>query len=175
VPQPVPLGPRYEITDRVEIRTSMGTMVIGLYGKDAPKTVANFLAYVDEGFYTGKIIHRVIPAFMMQGGGFTPDLERGQTREPIELEIIPGLEHEPGTMSMARTSDPHSATSQFFICVATAKQLNGGYAAFGKLEEGMDVAVSISTVPSQTADGPSQPMDDVPITPILIESISRVD
>jgi cyclophilin family peptidyl-prolyl cis-trans isomerase len=175
VPEPVELGPRFAVTDRVAIRTSMGTMVVGLYGKDAPRTVANFLTYVEQGFYSGTIFHRVIPGFMVQGGGFDPELNRRQTGEPVELEIIPGLKHESGTVSMARTSNPHSATSQFFVCVARSTQLNGSYAAFGEVEEGMDVAVSISTVPTQTAEGPSQPMDDVPVNPVIIESITRIE
>jgi len=175
IPEPTPLGPDHEVTDRVAVSTSMGTIVIGLFGNDAPKTVANFLAYVDQDFYAGTVFHRVIPGFMIQGGGFDADLERLPTREPIALELIPGLKHEPGVVSMARTSNPHSATSQFFICVARAPQLNGGYAAFGKVEEGMDVANAISTVPTHTADGPSQPMDDVPVAPVVIESISRID
>jgi cyclophilin family peptidyl-prolyl cis-trans isomerase len=175
VPQPEPLGPLHQVTDRVAIRTSVGTIVVGLYGNDAPNTVANFLSYVEQNFYGGTIFHRVIPGFMVQGGGFDPQLNRAETREPIQLEIIPGLKHEPGVVSMARTSNPHSATSQFFICVARSPQLNGGYAAFGKVEEGMDVATTISTVPTHTADGPTQPMDDVPVTPIIIESITRVE
>lgn len=175
VPQPVSAGPLFEVTDRVEIRTTMGTIVVGLYGNDAPRTVANFLAYVDEGFYAGKIFHRVIPGFMVQGGGFDTALVRAPTREPIDLEIIPGIKHEPGILSMARTSNPRSATSQFFFCVARAPQLNGGYAAFGKVEEGMDVATSISTVPTQTAEGPQQPMEDVPVNPVLILSATRLE
>jgi cyclophilin family peptidyl-prolyl cis-trans isomerase len=175
VPKPVPLGSRFTVTDRVSIRTSEGTIVVGLYGKDAPRTVANFLSYVEQGFYPGTIFHRVIPGFMVQGGGFDSELNRRQTNDPIELELIPGLRHEPGIVSMARTSNPHSATSQFFICVARSTQLNGSYAAFGEVEEGMDVAVSISTVPTHTAEGPSQPMDDVPVNPVVIESITRIE
>jgi len=175
VPEPVPLGPLHEVTDRVAIRTSMGTIVVGLYGDDAPRTVTNFLSYVEQGFYSGTVFHRVIPGFMVQGGGFDPELQRRQTGDPIQLELIPGLKHEPGVVSMARTSNPHSATSQFFICVARSAQLNGTYAAFGKVEEGMDVASAISTVPTHTAEGPSQPMDDVPVNPVIIESITRVE
>jgi len=163
-----------EVTDRVEIKTSMGTIVIGLYGKDAPATVRNFLGYVDRGFYAGKVFHRVIPGFMIQGGGFDAKLERSETGEPIRLEIIPGLKHEPGIVSMARTNDPNSATSQFFICVASAVQLNGGYSAFGKVEEGLDVAIDISSVPTQTVTVESGEMGDVPTTPVVIVSMKRL-
>jgi cyclophilin family peptidyl-prolyl cis-trans isomerase len=162
------------VTERVEIKTSMGTIVVGLYGDDAPSTVRNFLSYVDREFYNGKIFHRVIPGFMIQGGGFDPALVRAETDPSIRLEIIPGLKHEAGTVSMARTSDPSSATSQFFICVAAAPQLNGGYAAFGRVEEGLSVALDISSVPTQTATGPRGEMEDVPTQPVVIEYIRRL-
>lgn len=153
----------------------MGTIVVGLYGHDAPKTVQNFLSYVDAGFYAGKVFHRVIPGFMIQGGGFDAALERGETGPAIELEIIPGLKHEPGVLSMARTDDPHSATSQFFICVAPAAQLNGGYAAFGRVEEGIDVVIDISSVMTQTATtAAGAGMDDVPTKSVVIESVRRL-
>ena len=163
------------VTDRIEIRTSMGVIVAGLYGDDAPNTVRNFLSYVDRGFYSGKIFHRVIPGFMIQGGGFDPTLERAETDAPIPLEIIPGMKHEPGTVSMARTSDPGSATSQFFVCVEAAPQLNGGYAAFGVVEEGLSVALDISAVPTQTATGPRGEMGDVPTQPVVIEYVRRLE
>jgi peptidyl-prolyl cis-trans isomerase A (cyclophilin A) len=169
-----PLPPEHEITDRVEVVISMGTIVIGLYGKDAPRTVENFMKYVDSGFYSGKIFHRVIPGFMIQGGGFDPELQRAPTEDPIKLEIIPGLKHDVGTVSMARTSDPHSATSQFFICVANAPQLNGGYAAFGKVESGEDVVEAISQVTTETVDTEMGPMADVPVVPVIIEAVNRL-
>jgi cyclophilin family peptidyl-prolyl cis-trans isomerase len=168
-----PLPPRYEITHRVEIKTSLGSFIVGLYGKDAPQTVANFLHYVDSGFYPGKVFHRIIPGFMVQGGGFDQDLNKVPTDAPISLEIIPGLKHDAGTLSMARTSNPHSATAQFFICVGQAPQLNGGYAAFGKVEQGYSVVEKISGVATETADTPEGPMDDVPKIPVIIEDISR--
>ena len=175
LPQPVPESPRFKVTDRVEVVTTMGTMVFGLYGEEAPKTVANFLEYVDAGFYDGKIFHRVIPGFMIQGGGFDEQLARAETRDPIDLEIIPGLMHTPGVISMARTSDPHSATAQFFVCVSNTPQLNGAYAAFGELEEGMDVARRISAVRTKSADTDRGTMDDVPETPIRIERVRRAE
>jgi peptidyl-prolyl cis-trans isomerase A (cyclophilin A) len=168
------LPPEHLVTDRVEIRTSKGNITVGLYGNEAPHTVANFLEYVDKGFYSGKVFHRVIPGFMIQGGGFDTELNRAPTNAPISLEIVPGLQHEAGIISMARTTDPHSATSQFFICVANAPQLNGAYAAFGKVEQGMDVAEAIESVPTKTVDTGSAPMANVPITPVVIESISRL-
>jgi peptidyl-prolyl cis-trans isomerase A (cyclophilin A) len=175
IPAPRPVSTEREVTDRVEIKTSMGTMVLGLYGKDAPDTVRSFLSYVDRGFYAGKVFHRVIPGFMIQGGGFDAKLARSETDAPIPLEIVPGLKHEPGIVSMARTDDPGSATSQFFICVAQVPSLNGVYAAFGKVEEGVDVALDISSVPTRTATGPGGgEMSDVPVNPVVIEYVKRL-
>jgi cyclophilin family peptidyl-prolyl cis-trans isomerase len=171
-PKTVPEG--YKVTNRVEIKTTMGTMVVGLYGDDAPKTVKNFLQYVKSGFYTGKIFHRVIPGFMIQGGGFDKNLVKAPVNPPVELELIPGLEHDVGVISMARTNVLDSATSQFFICVMKTPQLNGAYAAFGKLEQGFDVLEAISKVPTGSLKSESEQttMDDVPITPVIIESIT---
>jgi peptidyl-prolyl cis-trans isomerase A (cyclophilin A) len=169
-----PLPPRYEVTHRVEIKTSLGSIIVGLYGKDAPQTVANFLHYVDSGFYSGKVFHRIIPGFMVQGGGFDEDLNKVPTAAPLHLEIIPGLKHEAGILSMARTSNPHSATAQFFICVNKAPQLNGGYAAFGEVEQGYSVVEKISSVPTKTAESQQGPMEDVPQIPVIIEAISRL-
>jgi peptidyl-prolyl cis-trans isomerase A (cyclophilin A) len=175
-----PLPPEHEVTDRVQIKTTMGDITVGLYGKDAPRTVQNFLSYVDSGFYSGKIFHRVIPGFMIQGGGFDRSLKRAPTNAPLKLEVIPGLRHEAGVISMARTSDPHSATSQFFICVGSAPQLNGGYAAFGMVESGekggngMKVVEEISEVPTNSQDTDAGPMADVPVNPVIIESVNRL-
>jgi cyclophilin family peptidyl-prolyl cis-trans isomerase len=170
-----PLPPKFEVTDRVAIKTSMGTIVVGLYGKDTPNTVQNFLGYVDRGYYNGKIFHRVIPGFMIQGGGFTKDLEKTPVNDPIKLEIIPGLKHEPGIISMARMpSDIHSATSQFFLSVSYSPQLNGSYAAFGKVEKGEEVMYAISQVPTHDAESSTGTMNDVPIQPVVIESITRL-
>lgn len=170
-----PVPPKFEVTDRVALNTSMGTIVLGLYGKEAPITVKNFLEYVDSGFYNGTIFHRIIAGFMIQGGGFDKDLDRAATREPIRLELVPGLEHTPGVISMARTpSDIHSATSQFFISVSMAPQLNGSYAAFGKVEEGEDILFAISGVPTHNVETGSGAMADVPVEPVTIDSITRL-
>jgi cyclophilin family peptidyl-prolyl cis-trans isomerase len=170
-----PLPPKFEVTDRVEIKTSMGTMVVGLFGKDAPNTVKNFLRYVEDGFYSEKIFHRVIAGFMIQGGGYDKDLQKIEGNDPIKLEVIPGLKHEPGIVSMARMpSDIHSATCQFFISVSNSPQLNGGYAAFGKVEQGEEVIYAISQVPTGSAEAATGTMNDVPIEPVLIESITRL-
>ena len=170
------LPPEHEVTDRVEVTTSMGSFTIGLFGKSAPQTVNNFLSYVDRGFYSGTVFHRVISRFMIQGGGFTEDLTRLVTDDPVRLEIIPGLKHKPGIVSMARTADLHSVTSQFFVCAVEATQLNGVYAAFGKVEKGYEVVEAIATVPTHSVEKETLPqgvMHDVPSTPVVIESIVR--
>jgi peptidyl-prolyl cis-trans isomerase A (cyclophilin A)/peptidyl-prolyl cis-trans isomerase B (cyclophilin B) len=159
---------------QVEIRTSMGSMVIELYPEKAPKTVANFLRYVNDGFYNGTIFHRVIPGFMVQGGGFTQDYKQKPTHEPVTNEAANGLGNIAGTLAMARTPDPHSATAQFFINVVDnpfldhrAPNARGyGYCVFGRVVQGMDVAQAIVSV--QT--GPAGPFpSDVPSTAIVIE------
>ncbi|MFO8072287.1 MAG: peptidylprolyl isomerase [Polyangia bacterium] len=176
IPEAEPVEDSPEVTDRVELVTSRGTIVIGLYGKATPRTVENFLEHVDSGFYEGKIFHRVIPTFVVQGGGFDAELNRAETGEPILLELIPGARHLPGTVSMARRpSEPDSATSQFFICLSEAPQLNGGYALFGEVEEGYDVVMDISSVATATADAPGGEMEGVPVTPIEIEKARRLD
>ena len=173
IPIKVPTPP--EITQGVQIKTSMGRIVIGLYGKAAPKTVENFLSYVDSGFYSDKIFHRVIPGFMIQGGGFDATLVRASADSRVALEIIPGFKHIPGTVSMARTSDPNSASSQFFICVASVPQLNGAYAAFGEVDEGMEVVNSISSVRTERVERESGVMEDVPTSAVMIESVVRLE
>jgi len=174
LPKPLDASLDPEVTDRVKIKTNMGTMVVGLYGKEVPKTVANFLSYVDSGFYEGKVFHRIIPGFVIQGGGFDKELVKAPTNAPIDLELIPGLEHTPGVISMARTNDPHSATSQFFICVGNADQLNGAYSAFGKLESGMDIANNISLLESHSAITERGQMQDVPKKSVIIESVTKL-
>ena len=156
---------------RVELKTNMGTIVLELYPDRAPETVKNFQQYVESGHYNGTVFHRVIPGFMIQGGGFTADLGHKSTREPIRNEANNGLKNVVGTIAMARTSDPHSATSQFFINVVDNPALdyregNFGYAVFGKVVSGMDVVQSIATVP--TAARP--PHQNVPVKPVVIES-----
>jgi cyclophilin family peptidyl-prolyl cis-trans isomerase len=156
---------------QVELKTTMGTIVLELDADRAPETVKNFQQYVQSGHYNGTVFHRVIPGFMIQGGGFTADLGHKPTREPIKNEANNGLKNAVGTIAMARTSDPHSATSQFFINVVDNPALdyregNFGYAVFGKVVSGMDVVQSIATV--QTAARP--PHQNVPVKPVVIES-----
>ncbi len=163
----------------VEMKTSKGAIKIELYDDKAPKTVENFLTYVDEGFYDGTIFHRVIPDFMVQGGGFTKDLERKETHDTIEHEGRADLKNTEGAVAMARTSDPHSASSQFFINVADNDFLDFrektprgyGYTVFGKVVEGMDVVKAIEKVPTTRKKG----MDDVPEETVVIESVRRVE
>ncbi|MFH2009838.1 MAG: peptidylprolyl isomerase [bacterium] len=160
----------FAVTERVELVTSMGSFVIALYGNGAPITVANFLSYVDAGSYANVIFHRVIAGFMIQGGGLYENMTGAPTQPPIVLEILDGLSHQPGVISMARTSAPNSATNQFFICVADDSFLDGDYAAFGAVESGYDVVEAISAV--QTGSVP--PYDDVPLTPVVILSTARL-
>ncbi len=158
----------------VELKTSMGTIVIELYPEKAPKTVANFLQYVKDGFYDGTIFHRVIDGFMIQGGGFDANMKEKDTRQPIQNEAKNGLKNGAGTIAMARTSNPHSATAQFFINLVDNAGLDyprpdgWGYAVFGKVTQGFDVVQKIGKVPTGNAGFMFQ---DVPKTPILIESV----
>ena len=156
---------------KVEFTTTLGSFVVQLDPARAPKTVANFLDYVKSGFYKGTIFHRVIPGFMVQGGGFTADMQKKPTRSPIPLESQNGLRNLRGTIAMARTSDPNSATSQFFVNVADNASLDYpkpdgyGYAVFGKVISGMNVIDKIVAVPTKD-EGPFQ---NVPVKPIVIE------
>jgi peptidyl-prolyl cis-trans isomerase B (cyclophilin B) len=160
---------------QVEMKTSMGAIVIELYPDKAPATVENFLRYVKDGHYAGTTFHRVIPGFMIQGGGFTRDFEQKPTRKPVKNEAGNGLKNAVGTIAMARTPDPHSATAQFFINVADNDSLNFrfptpdgyGYTVFGKVVKGLDVVKRIEKV--QTGPGPAAHRD-VPLQPIVIES-----
>ncbi|BAO29114.1 peptidylprolyl isomerase [Sulfuritalea hydrogenivorans] len=157
----------------LEVKTSQGTLTIELYQDKAPKTVENFLQYAKDGFFNGTIFHRVIPGFMIQGGGFTPDMKQKETRANIQNEAKNGLKNETGTLAMARTMDPHSASAQFFINLKDNSFLDypgrdgWGYAVFGKVVQGFDVVQKIATVQTTNA-GPHQ---NVPATPILIESV----
>jgi peptidyl-prolyl cis-trans isomerase A (cyclophilin A) len=161
---------------RVALETSQGRIVIELAPKEAPKTVDNFLAYVKAGHYDGTVFHRVIPTFMIQGGGFSADMSERPTRAPIPLESQNGLKNERGSVAMARRGDPNSATSQFFINVVDNPRLDypnpdgNGYAVFGKVVEGMDVVDKIKEVPTATR-GPHQ---NVPVTPVTIKSARLV-
>jgi len=163
----------------VVMDTSLGTITIELLQADAPVSVENFLAYVNDGFFEGTIFHRVIPGFMVQGGGFNPDLTRKPTRPPIRNEARNGLTNARGTLSMARPPLVDSATSQFFISAAdNAGQLDHrsiepgeyGYAVFGRVTEGMDVVDKIIAVPTQSQV--QGRYDDVPVDPVLINSVT---
>jgi peptidyl-prolyl cis-trans isomerase B (cyclophilin B) len=164
---------------RVQIETTMGAITVELDLKAAPKTVHNFLAYVHSGFYTNTIIHRVIKSFMIQGGGFTPQMQQKITRSPIENEADNGLKNLAGTIAMARTSAPHSATAQFFINVKDNDFLNyrtktpsgWGYCVFGHVVDGMAVVHAIENVKTTTKFGYA----DVPVTPVVIQRISLLD
>ncbi|MBN2588752.1 MAG: peptidyl-prolyl cis-trans isomerase [Sedimentisphaerales bacterium] len=165
------------IGNKVKLQTSMGDIVIELDAEKAPITVKNFLGYVSDGFYDGLIFHRVIKGFMVQGGGFTPDMDQKDTNAPIKIESSNGLENDRGTIAMARTSVPDSATSQFFINHADNSFLNyagagnPGYAVFGKVIEGMDVVDKIAEVKTTRRSG----MDDVPVELVIIESVVIVE
>ena len=164
---------------KVIFHTNKGDIEITLNPEKAPKTVENFLRYAREGFYNGTIFHRVIPGFVIQGGGHTPDMSQKPTHPPIENEADNGLKNRKYTLSMARTMDPHSATSQFFINLAdnafldhTAKDVNGwGYAVFGEVTAGQDVVDAIAQVPTGMQAG----HQDVPNEPIIIESTDVIE
>jgi cyclophilin family peptidyl-prolyl cis-trans isomerase len=162
-----------DVHPQVRLRTSRGDIVLELDRSRAPVTVANFLSYVEQGFYDGTLFHRVIPGFMIQGGGLAADMSRKRTQPPIKNEADNGLQNLDGTIAMARTSDPNSATSQFFINVADNERLDHrspdpqgwGYCVFGKVIQGMDVVHAISAVPTTSRAGHS----DVPVTNVVIE------
>ena len=157
---------------RVKMSTNQGDFIISLNAEKAPKTVANFLAYVKDGFFDGTIFHRVIDGFMIQGGGFEPGLKQKPTKAPVENEANNGLKNNKYTLAMARTSDPHSATAQFFINVANNDFLNHtaptaqgwGYAVFGEVVEGQDVIDKMKGVPT----GNSGFHQNVPTTDLVI-------
>ena len=161
-------------TPRVKFQTSQGDFVVELQADKAPKTVENFLRYVADKHYEGTIFHRVIDGFMVQGGGFTPAMVQKPTRPPIPLEANNGLKNDIGTIAMARTGNPNSATSQFFINVANNTGLNApqpdgyGYAVFGKVVSGMDVIDKIRQSPTSNQGG----FQNVPSTPISINSVN---
>lgn len=182
----VPRDPEFSLGDsvtttdqeprpRVRLVTSKGTIVVELDREKAPITVSNFLRYVEDGFYDGTIFHRVVPDFVIQGGGFTPDLTRKDTRPPIINESNNGLSNLRGTIAMARTNDPDSATSQFYINLVDNTSLDyapdrPGYAVFGRVIEGMDVVDAIAAVETTTRNG----FNDVPVENIVIERAERI-
>lgn len=157
----------------VMIETTLGSIKIELFEKEAPITVKNFLDYVKKDFYTDTTFHRVIPGFMAQGGGFTADRKKKPTRGPIRNEAANGLKNDRGTIAMARTAVPDSATSQFFINVVNNKMLNrpnpdgAGYAVFGKVLEGMDVVDNIVKVKTHNV----RDFQNLPETPVVIKSV----
>jgi len=161
----------------VVMKTSMGSITLELYPDRAPKTVKNFLQYAGDRFYDGTIFHRVIDGFMIQGGGFTANLTAKKTRAPISIESDNGLRNDAGAIAMARSRDPNSATSQFFINLVDNNTLNypnpdgHGYTVFGKVIEGMEIVRKIGSV----ATGPRPPLRNVPLEPVVIESVKVVN
>lgn len=161
----------------LEFKTSKGTFTVQLFDKQAPISVENFYRYADEGFFDGTIFHRVIPNFMVQGGGLTEDLKNKKGHEPIKNEAANGLKNKRGTLSMARTNDINSATSQFFINVVDNEFLdhkgasNYGYAVFGRIDSGMDVVDAIVAVKTGSRSG----YQDVPVEAVTIESVKRIE
>lgn len=163
----------------IKLTTSLGTIVLEMFADKAPKTVANFEEYVKSGHFDGTIFHRVINGFMIQGGGFTPDMEQKPTGTPIQNEANNGVANQSYTIAMARTMEPHSATAQFFINVADNDFLNfssetsqgWGYAVFGRVVEGKDVVDAIKTVRT----GRNGMHQDVPVEPVVIEKAEIVD
>ena len=165
---------------QVIMETSKGTVVIELFGHKAPMTTANFVAYVQAKFYDNTIFHRVMSNFMIQGGGFTADMNKKKTRPPIRNEADNGLKNNTGTIAMARTPDPHSATAQFFINVKDnvflnhkSKTQNGwGYCVFGRVIKGMEVVRAIETVMTTTKEVNRAVYQNVPVDPVIIKSVT---
>lgn len=163
---------------RVKLTTNYGAIVVELYADKAPKTVDNFLAYVASGHYAGTVFHRVIAGFMIQGGGFVPGFDQKPTDAPVKNEADNGLKNQIGTLAMARTSDPHSASAQFFINTADNAFLNHrgkspdgwGYAVFGAVVEGLDVVKAIEKVDTHRVGR----YDDVPVKDVVIEKAEKI-
>lgn len=158
---------------RVRFETTMGTFTAELYEDKAPISAANFLQYVRDGFFDGTIFHRVIPGFVIQGGGFNPGMNQKGTRAPIKLEVAKGLKHEDGCLSMARTNQPDSGTSQFFVCDGRQTALDSkgprdGYAVFGKVSEGIEVVRAIARVPTARRGM----HEDVPMKEVVLTKAS---
>jgi cyclophilin family peptidyl-prolyl cis-trans isomerase len=158
----------------VVLETSKGIIKIELFPEAAPKTVENFLHYVDSGFYNDTIFHRAMRGFVVQGGGFTPELEEKPTLPPVPIETSNGIQNDRGTVAMARTRDRNSATSQFFVNLSDNEQLNRkahsfGYTVFGRVIEGMEIVDRISNVQTSRRGN----MDDIPILPVFLNSARR--
>ena len=160
----------------IRFDTTLGSFTVDLFEKDAPVTTQNFLEYVDSGHFADTVFHRVIPGFVIQGGGMTADMRQKSTRAPISNEASNGVKNRRGSLSMARTNDPNSATSQFFINLVDNTSLDqgrgsAGYAVFGCVVAGMDVVDQIARVKTGRRGG----HDDVPVDPVVVKSVTRVE
>ena len=160
----------------IRFETTLGNFTIEFFEKEAPVTVANFLKYIGDGFFDGTIFHRIVPGFVIQGGGFTEDMSQKKTLAPIKNEADNGLKNKRGSLSMARTSDVNSATSQFFVNLKDNDFLdhqrgNFGYAVFARVTEGMDVVDKIAAVKT----GKRRGFDDVPLAAVVMTSVRKVD
>jgi cyclophilin family peptidyl-prolyl cis-trans isomerase len=158
----------------IRFETTLGDFTIELFQKEAPESVANFTAYVEDQFFDGTIFHRIVPGFVIQGGGFTEDMTQKRTKPPVKNEADNGMKNKRGTLSMARTSDINSATSQFFVNLKDNDFLdhsrgNFGYAVFARVTEGMDVIDKIAAVET----GRKRGFDDVPVAPVIMKSVRR--
>lgn len=159
----------------IRFETTLGDFTIELFEEKAPLSVANFRKYVEDGFFDGTIFHRIVPGFVIQGGGFTEDMSQKDTRQPVKNEADNGLKNERGTLSMARTNDIHSATSQFFVNLKDNDFLdhsrgNFGYAVFARVTQGMDVVDKIAAVETGRRRG----FDDVPVDAVIMKSVRQV-
>jgi peptidyl-prolyl cis-trans isomerase A (cyclophilin A) len=159
----------------IRFETSLGDFTVELFEKDAPLSVANFLSYIDSEFFDGTIFHRIVPGFVIQGGGFTEDMTQKKTQSPVKNEADNGLKNKRGTLSMARTSDINSATSQFFVNLKDNEFLdhsrgNFGYAVFAQVTDGMDVIDKIAAVET----GRKRGFDDVPVEAVIMKSVRRL-
>jgi cyclophilin family peptidyl-prolyl cis-trans isomerase len=158
----------------IRFETTLGSFTVELFGDKAPVSAENFLKYVDEGFFDGTVFHRIVPGFVIQGGGFTEDMSQKKNHPPIKNEADNGVKNTRGTLSMARTNDINSATSQFFVNLKDNEFLdhsrgNFGYAVFGKVTEGMDVIDKIAAVKTGRRKG----FEDVPLDPVVMTSVRR--
>ncbi len=159
----------------IRFETTLGDFTVELFEKEAPQSVENFLRYIDGGFFDGTIFHRIVPGFVIQGGGFTEDMAQKRTHPPVKNEADNGLKNARGSLSMARTNDIHSATSQFFVNLKDNEFLdhsrgNFGYAVFAKVTEGMDVIDKIAAVETGRRRG----FDDVPVEAVIMKSVRRL-
>jgi cyclophilin family peptidyl-prolyl cis-trans isomerase len=159
----------------IRFETTLGDFTIEFFEKEAPQSVANFQKYIDDGFFDGTIFHRIVPGFVIQGGGFTEDMTQKKTHPPVKNEADNGLKNERGSLSMARTNDIHSATSQFFVNLKDNdfldhKRGNFGYAVFARVTDGMDVIDKIAAVETARKRG----FDDVPVEAVIMKSVRRV-